>query len=228
MLNKSDRKHIELMKKSIQFFEEEDLNLDSLLRITRSLEELLDELKQVNDSWKETFRTEWWSLEIHSSQLMAEEEENDEEISELTEESKKFILNAINNIKALIDQILKENPIGEEDSLEDHEEVLKLTDSDKKQLEIMKKNIQFFEQTNPNLDSLTKTSHSLKDHLDSLQNVDNKWRKAFRSEWWILEFVYSITQDQKTPTLTKENKEKVLKASSNMKAMIEGILTKKD
>lgn len=100
MISGLNRYQLELMMRSIYYFEQEKLNLDSLLRITRSLEELLDSLKNIDPVWKSTFRIQWGELEITSAMMM------DQEVDELMDEEKVMVKNAIENIKVLIKQVL--------------------------------------------------------------------------------------------------------------------------
>lgn len=105
MLNEFDKHHFKLMKNRILSFEENVMNLDSLVSITRSIEETLNALKNVDHQLKEDLTTEWWELELLSSVMLAEEEE--EEVQEpLDAESKQNIYNALENMKKMIDAAL--------------------------------------------------------------------------------------------------------------------------
>ena len=61
------------MKQIIKDFAQAPPSLDSLLYMSGSLEALLNLLQNVDVQWKETFRTEWWELELTSSIMMDEE-----------------------------------------------------------------------------------------------------------------------------------------------------------
>lgn len=74
--------------------------------ITRSLEELLDSLKTVDQEWKSTFKTEWWELEFTSSLMM------DEEREELTQEDREAIAQALQNMKNLLEKILSSEKLS--------------------------------------------------------------------------------------------------------------------
>ncbi|MBS0647905.1 MAG: hypothetical protein JSS10_01615 [Verrucomicrobia bacterium] len=100
-MNPFNEKQLLLMKRGIAHFEQTPPTLESLLALTQSLEELLDSLQNIHEEWKETFRTEWWELELIVSVMM------DEEIDDLTAEDNQAISEALSNIKALIDTQLK-------------------------------------------------------------------------------------------------------------------------
>ncbi len=88
------------MKYRIQNFEKTTPFLDNLLDITKSLEELLSSLKNIDDDWKTAFQTEWWELELISAILM------DKEIDEISETGKQKISQALENMQAMIDTAL--------------------------------------------------------------------------------------------------------------------------
>ncbi len=87
-----------LMKRSIEGFEQTPLNLESLLLITGNLEDLLDKLKNVSHEWKESFRTEWWELELISAVLMDNEE------TEISNDGREKIFEATEKMKTMIDE----------------------------------------------------------------------------------------------------------------------------
>jgi hypothetical protein len=61
----------------------------------------LNVLENIDEAWRETFRTEWWELELISSVMM------DEEVDDLTREDKDKILQALQNMKIMIEKALK-------------------------------------------------------------------------------------------------------------------------
>ena len=96
MNKKSDQAHLLLMQETIVRFEQSPFSLETLLSVTRSLEELLNVLVDVDQDWKELFRTQWWELELTSSLMM------DEEREDFTEEDKQSVSLALKNMKEMI------------------------------------------------------------------------------------------------------------------------------
>jgi len=78
MIDPFNEKQLLLMKRTIAHYEQTPPTLESLLALTQSLEELLNSLQKIDQEWKETFRTQWWELELRASVMM------DEEIDDLT------------------------------------------------------------------------------------------------------------------------------------------------
>ncbi|MBA2368773.1 MAG: hypothetical protein H0V82_07090 [Candidatus Protochlamydia sp.] len=101
MITEFDKEQLILIKKSIHDFESTEQNLDSLLKVGRSLEQLFDSLKNIDKEWKDNFRIEWGELEITAAIMM------DKEISDLSKGSKDVIAEAITNMKVMIESILK-------------------------------------------------------------------------------------------------------------------------
>ena len=103
MLNEFDKHHLNLIKNSILNFQKrEEIDLDSLLLITKSIEEILNVLKNLDKHFKEDLITEWSELEIISSLMMADEEEE----ATLDDESRKTIFYSLENIKEMINAAL--------------------------------------------------------------------------------------------------------------------------
>ncbi len=106
MLRKFNEQQLLLMKQRILSFEKTKFSLDSLLYLTKSLEELLDSLKNIDDKWKESFRTEWWELEFTSSLMI------DKEVEDLTKEDEDSVSLALQNMKIMIDDALNNASFG--------------------------------------------------------------------------------------------------------------------
>lgn len=105
MLNEFDKHYLKLMKNKILSFQENEANLDSLLSITRFLEEILNALKNVDKQLKEALITEWGELEILSSVMMYQE------VDIINSESKQEIAFALENMKKIIDTALNDSSL---------------------------------------------------------------------------------------------------------------------
>lgn len=75
MLSEFDKQHLMLMKNRILNFQASESDLDALLSITRSIEEILNTFKNLDKKFKESLISEWAELEIISSVMMDEEED---------------------------------------------------------------------------------------------------------------------------------------------------------
>lgn len=100
MLNKFDIQQLTLIKEKILSFQKWDPDLKKLLFLTRSLEELLNSLENVEGQLKERLTTEWWELELISSVMM------DKEVDVISEESKQSLCIALENMLNMIDAVL--------------------------------------------------------------------------------------------------------------------------
>ena len=98
MINEFNIKQLLLMKNRILMFEQTVLNLDSLLSLTKSLEEILNSLN--DNQLKQELTTEWWELELISSVMM------DREIEIISEESRNNISCTLKNMKKMIDEAI--------------------------------------------------------------------------------------------------------------------------
>jgi hypothetical protein len=58
------------------------------------------------------------------------------------------------------------------------------------------------------------------DSLISLESLDEQWSDTFRSEWWTLEQVYSVSLDRGKTTLTTEYIVLIDEAIRNMKSLL--------
>lgn len=98
MNNQEDQKLLLLMNKSIEGFERAKLDLDSLLLITNRLEDLLSNLENASNEWRENFRTQWWELELISAVL------HDIDESDISKEGREIISQAIKQMKIMIEE----------------------------------------------------------------------------------------------------------------------------
>lgn len=102
MLNQFDIHQVTLIKERILSFQKCNPDLKELLSLTRSLEELLISLKNVNKQLKENLITEWWELELISSVMM------DREVDIISEESKQTVFVALENMLNMIEVVCGE------------------------------------------------------------------------------------------------------------------------
>lgn len=100
MLNEFDKHQLILIKNKILGFQENEVDLNALLSITSSLEEILKSLKNVDKQLIEKLTTEWWELELLSSVMI------DEEDDMIDGESKQNIFFALEDMKKMIDTTL--------------------------------------------------------------------------------------------------------------------------
>lgn len=84
------------MKNTIKLFEKNLNHLSDLLSATKSLEDILDKLNII--PLKEDLRSEWWELELISSVMI------DKNVENISEESRKNIATALENMKNMIDE----------------------------------------------------------------------------------------------------------------------------
>lgn len=101
MLNEFDKHHLKLMKNRILRFQENEADLDFLLSTTRSLEESLNAIKNIDKQLKDSLTTEWWELELLSSVMMFQE------VDTIDAESKHELSFALENMKKMIDTALE-------------------------------------------------------------------------------------------------------------------------
>jgi hypothetical protein len=92
----SDIKQYQLMKDYILMFENGRLALDELIK---DLYGLIQALQAPEEEWKDTFQSEWWTLE----QVYATALDRGEKI--LNTESQDLVYETIENMKSLLKQI---------------------------------------------------------------------------------------------------------------------------
>jgi hypothetical protein len=91
-----DQKQYALMQSCISKFEQGDLNIKELID---NLEGLLSCLEQTSKDWRESFKSEWWTLE----QIYANAAYRGQEL--LSPEDESFFYKAVDNIKLLLQEI---------------------------------------------------------------------------------------------------------------------------
>jgi hypothetical protein len=88
-----NQRQYHLMEEYLHHFEQGELALHHLIK---SLEGLLEALQNPDLTWKETFRSEWWTLEQVYAVACDRKEPN------LSPESETLINEAISNMKSLL------------------------------------------------------------------------------------------------------------------------------
>jgi hypothetical protein len=92
-----NQQQYQLMEKYLYQFEQGHLELDRLINV---LEALLETLQSPDSTWKENFRSEWWTLE----QIYAVACDRKE--AYLSQESENLITEAVGNMKSLLKSLL--------------------------------------------------------------------------------------------------------------------------
>lgn len=92
-----NQQQYQLMDKYLYQFEQGQLELDRLINV---LNALLETLQSPNSTWKEDFRSEWWTLE----QIYAVACDRRE--AYLPQESENLINEAVGNMKSLLKSVL--------------------------------------------------------------------------------------------------------------------------
>jgi hypothetical protein len=88
-----DLRQIDLMASQISRFETGDVSQSQLIN---DLDSLLSCLKTVDQNWKNSFKSEWWTLEqVHAVAL-------DRKQASLPPDSKALLTEALGNLKKLI------------------------------------------------------------------------------------------------------------------------------
>ncbi|MCH9636313.1 MAG: hypothetical protein S4CHLAM81_15440 [Chlamydiales bacterium] len=92
-MNKSNYRQIKIMLEKIHLFEQEKIDLETLVSDLRAL---LDCLQEINDKWVNNIYSEWFVLEqVHSVAL-------DQGGIHTVENGEKFIRNSLNKIKEIL------------------------------------------------------------------------------------------------------------------------------
>ncbi len=95
-MHKQDQQQYRLIKEYLQEFENGQLKLGRLINL---LEGLIGSLQEVDKEWKDTFQSEWWTLE----QVYAVARDRQE--AKLSLESQNLVIEAIENMKHLLKEI---------------------------------------------------------------------------------------------------------------------------
>jgi hypothetical protein len=94
-MSEYDQRQYQLMRQCIEDFEIGNVNFRVLID---SLKGLLNVLQEVEEEWKASFRSAWWTLEeVYAVAL-------DREQNCLSNEDEKLIYEAINEIKQLLEK----------------------------------------------------------------------------------------------------------------------------
>jgi hypothetical protein len=94
-MNEKDYKHCQLISSFIEQFESGDLKMSKLISM---LEGSINSLQTLDEELKEQLRSEWWTLEqVYSVAL-------DQQESELSPESKNLVIEALRNIKSILQE----------------------------------------------------------------------------------------------------------------------------
>ena len=89
-----NEKQYKLIAKYLEKFEKQELKINMFINV---IDALLETLEQPDEEWKETFRSEWWTLEeIYAVTL------DRGEIPLAPEEYRGFINETIKNMKSLL------------------------------------------------------------------------------------------------------------------------------
>ncbi len=91
---------------------------------------------------------------------------------------------------------------------------------DERQYTLMRNFIHEFEQGNL---KIAKLIDNLSGLLDCLEQAEEEWRNAFKSEWWTLEQVYAVACYRGEKILTYESEALVYEAIDNMKSLLERV-----
>jgi hypothetical protein len=91
------------------------------------------------------------------------------------------------------------------------------TEHDHRQYELMSLTLRQYEDGTINLPSLVSGLEAL---LESLEAADREWIDSFRSEWWILEQIYSVAIDRGQTELSAEEEAEINAAITNMRNLM--------
>ncbi|GAB4163496.1 MAG: hypothetical protein Tsb009_40000 [Planctomycetaceae bacterium] len=72
-----------------------------------------------------------------------------------------------------------------------------------------------------NLASLATLITNLEALLDLLNDVDEKWKQAFRGRWGVLDDEYAVALDREQTSLTTDGIERISRAVDDMQALLE-------
>lgn len=220
MLNEFDKHHLNLMKNRILSFQISKADLDALLSITRSLEEILNALQNVDIQFKKYLMAEWGELEILSLVMMADDEEL------LDDKSKQNIFLSLENMKDMIDAALDNRIIYlKQDNIEEtYEQPIDrnkmLNQFDRHHLNLMKNVILSFQVNEANLDALLAITRSFEKIMQALKNEEQQLKEALTTEIEKLKLLTSVLIDQEVNTLDTECKQKITLILENMKKMV--------
>lgn len=94
---------------------------------------------------------------------------------------------------------------------------------DRRQLELMQKQISFFREGSLSLQMLINNIGSL---IDALENIESSWIDQCRAFWWELEQVYAVSLDRKKTTLDKDDLKIISAALEGIEKLIKLCLSK--
>lgn len=92
-----------------------------------------------------------------------------------------------------------------------------MNEYDKRQLDLMIKNINKYIENKIRLKDLIDNLRGL---LDCLQTINQDWKNKFRSEWWTLEQIYAVKQYKKQKELSNDEKKMIHATLKNINDLL--------